>query len=70
MNKDNEREHAEVEKQEEAKNMISFTPEKLKQFKQVYAKCEKGKTFVFENNEYLKEYAGYMIEYLETMWRR
>ena len=69
MNKDNEKEHAEVERLEKAKTMVSFTPAKLKRFKQAYDKCEKGKTFLFENNEYLREYAGYMIEYLETMWK-
>lgn len=44
---------------------IQFTPEKLKEFKKLYERTEKGATFVFEGKEVLKEYAKYVIEYLE-----
>lgn len=60
------------------KTMVSFTWYKLQRFRKAYEACEPGKVFVFEGNEYLKEYAGYLIQHLETVfgketkktWRR
>ena len=55
-----------IEVQDEPKqDLISFTPEKLVVFKKLYEATEDGKTFMFEGREVLKEYAKYMIEYLE-----
>ena len=44
---------------------VLFTPAKLRAFKDAYAKCT-GDTFTFEDNLFLKDYAGYLIEYLDT----
>jgi hypothetical protein len=48
---------------------IEFTPEKLKAFKKLYEGTEAGKTFMFEGKEVLKEYAKYVIEYLEPKFK-
>lgn len=53
---------------EEPKNMVSFTPYKLVRLKKAYEQCEPHKTFIFEGNEYLKEYAGYLIQYLDSVF--
>lgn len=44
---------------------IQFTPEKFKAFKKLYEKTAANQTFMFEGREVLKEYAKYVIEYLE-----
>jgi hypothetical protein len=43
---------------------ITFTPEKLVAFKTAHKACT-GESFWFEDNQFLKKYAGYLIEYLE-----
>lgn len=47
---------------------VTFTPEKLKEFKRLYLLMkEDGKeSFFFEEREYVTDYAKYVIEYLET----
>jgi hypothetical protein len=50
-------------------NKVTFDPKNLRLFKKAYAKCAAGETFVFEGNEYLKEYAGYLIKHLETVFK-
>ena len=44
---------------------VLFTPAKLRAFKDAYAKCT-GDTFTFEGNMFLRDYAKYLIEYLDT----
>jgi hypothetical protein len=51
------------------KTMVSFTPYRLKRFKKAYSECKAG-TFMFEGNEYLKEYAKYVIQYLDIMFEK
>ena len=50
-------------------NMISFTPEKLQEFRRLYAATPPGGIFIFEDREVLKEYAKYVIEYLEMKFQ-
>ena len=45
--------------------VINWTPKKLKRFKRAYHKAT-TETFVFEGHEFLKDYAKYLIQYLET----
>lgn len=45
--------------------MIEFNPAKLKRLKAAYEKAAPGAVFEFDGHEYLKEYAKYLIEYLE-----
>lgn len=49
---------------------ITFTQAKLKAFKALYEKTPPRQTFMFEGREILKEYAKYVIEYLETQFKR
>jgi len=51
-------------------NYINFTPKKLAEFKKLYERTEKGGVFLFEGKEVLKEYAGYLIEYLENQFKK
>ena len=50
---------------------INFTKEKLNKFKREHSKArEKGKeVFIFDGNEYLLNYATYLIEYLEDKFK-
>jgi len=50
--------------------MVTFTPEKLESFRDVYQQCTGSDelVFEFEGRHYLKGYAKYMIEYLEGLW--
>ena len=52
-----------------ASKMIEFNPRKLLRLKVVYKKAKPKEVFIFEGNEYLKEYAGYLIEYLEGRFK-
>lgn len=47
---------------------INFTKEKFDEFKKVYQQAVKDKqeVFIFEGNEFLPDYAKYLIQYLET----
>ncbi len=47
---------------------ITFTREKLKRLIRCYNKCT-TETFMFEDNEYLKEYAKYLIQHLKTVFK-
>ena len=44
---------------------VSWSLLKLGQFRRAYKAC-KGDSFTFEGHEFLKDYAKYLIEYLET----
>ena len=48
---------------------ISFTPEKLKEFKKLYEATKPNGIFIFEGREVLKEYAKYVIIYLEGKFK-
>jgi hypothetical protein len=50
------------------RKMVTFNPEKLRRLKKAYAKCEPHKTFILDGDEYLKEYAGYLIQHLELVF--
>lgn len=43
---------------------ITWTPEILRHFKSAYHAC-KGDTFWFDKHEFVKDYAKYLIEYLD-----
>lgn len=47
---------------------ITWTTYKLKRFKHAYAECTTDR-FVFEGHEFLKDYAKYLIEYLEREFK-
>ena len=51
-----------------ASALVTFTEEKLKRLKVAYEGCT-TESFWFEDNEYLKSYAKYMIEYLEGQFK-
>ncbi|MFA6971809.1 MAG: hypothetical protein WC208_10460 [Gallionella sp.] len=48
---------------------LKFTPAKLKKLKKEYEACNSG-TFSFEGHILVKEYAKYLIEYLEGEFKR
>ena len=50
-------------------NTVTFTRESLKKFKAVYETVGEGEVFLFEGKEFLKEYAKYVIEYLEEQFK-
>ena len=37
----------------------------FKEFKKKFKECPDGSTFVFQGHEFLKEYAKYVIQYIE-----
>ncbi len=47
---------------------VNFTTEKLRLFKNAYrvAKFNGDPVFIFEDNEYVLDYAKYLIEFLEN----
>ena len=49
-----------------ASDMITINKEELKDLKALYEKTAPGGIFIFKGREVLKEYAKYMIEYLES----
>ncbi len=51
--------------------IVTFDGEVLKRFKVAYdnAVASDSADFVFENNEFLTEYARYLIEYLEQKFK-
>lgn len=53
-------------------NTIKFDPFKLKLFKLDYDRAirESKKTFIFQGDEFDVNYARYLIEYLESKFRR
>lgn len=54
------------------RKMINFTPEMGRRLKRTYEEAKRVKkgneTFVFDGNEYVLDYAKYLIEYLEMQW--
>ncbi len=50
--------------------VVTFTPDKVAQFRDVYEGCDGDdeRVFEFEGRHYLKGYAKYMIEFLEGLW--
>jgi hypothetical protein len=50
---------------------ILWTKHKLKEIKKAYAKALelKQESFFFEGNEFVTEYAKYLIEYLEPQFQ-
>jgi hypothetical protein len=53
-------------------NTITWTPEMLKRFKDAYERAINGgnDSFMFDGNEFVTPYAGYLIEYLEIEFKR
>jgi len=51
-------------------NFIKISKEEIDNFKKSYNKCKPGETFFFEGEEILKEYAKYLIEYLESKFEQ
>jgi len=49
---------------------IAVSEKDLQDLKVLYNKTDPGKTFIFKGHEILREYAKYMIEYLETKWNK
>jgi hypothetical protein len=52
-------------------NKVTYTEESIASLKKRYDEAVENdeKTFIFEGNEYLLDYAKYMIEYLEGVFR-
>lgn len=52
--------------------MINFDRNKLKDLKRHYKKALEAKkeTFIFNGDEYLTSYAKYVIEYLESQFKK
>lgn len=59
-----------MSQEEEDIMQVSFNKEQLKRFKREFNKAKPNSTFIFEGNEYLKEYAKYVIEYLESRFKK
>lgn len=54
-------------------NVIEWTPEKLKEFKSVYAEAllkKDSDMFKFEGHPILKTYAAYLIQYLDNYFSK
>ena len=51
---------------------VIFTPDLFRKLKKEYNKAVslKAESFMFEGNELLVSYAKYLIQYLETKFRR
>jgi adenosine deaminase len=58
----------------EGTKTVSFTPEKLAQFKKAYTRVSKilaqTDSFMFQGDEYVLGYAKYLIQYLEMQFKR
>lgn len=54
------------------RKVVEWTPEMLKRFQVSYTKAveEKAKTFIFDGNEYVVDYAKYLIEYLTSEFKK
>lgn len=46
-----------------ANSYMNFTEERFERFKKAYDAC-KSSVFIFEHKQFLKEYAGHLIDYL------
>ena len=49
---------------------ISINEEELKELKKLYEKTPPKGVFMFKGREILKEYAGYLIQYLEQQFKK
>lgn len=49
----------------QSNNVLNITFEDFKNLKKKYKTCKKGEIFIFKGQKILKEYAKYLIEYLE-----
>lgn len=49
---------------------VKVNKEDLEQLKQLYGKAQPGEIFLFKDKQILKEYAKYMIEYLEKQFSK
>ena len=45
---------------------VNINKKTFKELKKLYQETKPGETFIFQDKEILKEYAKYMIEWLET----
>lgn len=45
---------------------LYLSGEDFQELKRLYAKAQPSEVFLFKGQEVLKEYAGYMIEYIEN----
>lgn len=48
---------------------VTFSREKLVRFKWAYDHCT-GESFWFEDNQYLKAYAKYLIDFLDSKLKK
>jgi len=48
---------------------VNINRDDLKKLKRLYKKAKPGEVFLFKDHEILKEYAKYMIEYLESKFK-
>ena len=47
---------------------VSITKEELEDFKKLYEMTDSGGVFTFKGHQFLKEYAKYLIQYLEKVY--
>jgi len=45
---------------------LTFTEQSFKEFKRLYENCKPKGVFKFEEHDVLKEYAKYLIQYVES----
>lgn len=50
--------------------IISVSFKDFLDLKKLYKECPNGGTFMWKGEKVLKEYAGYLIEYLDTKYER
>jgi len=50
----------------ESNDMVEVTRKDFEELKRLYGEAKAGEVFIFKGREVLKEYAGYMIEYIEN----
>lgn len=57
---------------EESDDMLEFTPDLYEKLKKEYNKAleEEQESFEFEGREVLTNYAKYMVEYLNTQFKK
>lgn len=47
-------------------DMIKIDDKDFEELKRLYSIAKEGEVFIFKGKQLLKEYAGYMIEYIES----
>lgn len=50
--------------------IISINRQELEELKKLYKKTPDNGTFFFKKHEFLKEYAGYLIQYFEEKFKK